>query len=65
MFPYTRQRRTSESSKNRNLLESPTKESGTNAESRRVAIYAHEDADAVSNELTLDDFGGRSDALGG
>lgn len=65
MSSYARQRRTSDSSKIRNLLESPTKEGGTNAESRRMATYALEDADAVSNELTLDDFGGRSDALGG
>lgn len=47
------------------LLESPRAEEGTAVKVRTVRVPSSEEAASLSSMPTLDDFGGRSDALGG
>jgi hypothetical protein len=60
-------RRASELSSLTYTIKEPADRAGSDSKSRKTPVHASE-VDAVSfisTELTLDDFGGRSDALGG
>jgi hypothetical protein len=46
-------------------MKAPADGVGSGSESRKTAVHASEVDAAISIEPTLDDFGGRSDALGG
>jgi hypothetical protein len=65
MFSYGNTNRVQE----RRSLVSASKAAGdaikTDGNTKGVAVHAGEDSDNAVAVLTLDDFGGRSDALGG
>ena len=65
MFPYANTNRVWE----RRSLTSASRTAGDavkpESNPKRVAAHASEDSDTAVAILTLDDFGGRSDALGG
>jgi hypothetical protein len=65
MPSYTHRGTTSESSRLGSPVKSPTKEVGSDSEPRKTAVQMSEVNAAFSTEPTLEDFGGRSDALGG
>jgi len=65
MPSYPHRRRGSELSRLRSPLKSPADGVGSDSESRKTAMHASEVNAALSTEPTLEDFGGRSDALGG
>jgi hypothetical protein len=65
MSSYPRWRRASQSSKLSYTIKSSHDEVKTDYDTKKVAVHSSADDAAISNELTLDDFGGRSDALGG
>jgi hypothetical protein len=65
MLSYPHRRRASELSRLSSPLKSPTDGLGSDSESRKTGVPASEVNAALSTEPTLDDFGGRSDALGG
>jgi hypothetical protein len=57
--------RTSRPSRHGHLVKSPGADQGAAVEFRTVGVPATEEAAGPSTRPTLDDFGGRSDALGG
>jgi hypothetical protein len=65
MPSYTRRRKASESSQLRPPIQSPAEGVGSDAESLKTAGPASQPGAALVTEPTLEDFGGRSDALGG
>jgi hypothetical protein len=65
MPSYTHRGSTAESRRLSSPLKSPTKGVGSEPQSRKTAVDASEVNAALATEPTLEDFGGRSDALGG
>jgi hypothetical protein len=65
MPSYTYRRAPSESCSLRGPTKSPADSVRSDPRSRKTAAHASEVDDAMSTTPTLDDFGGRSDALGG
>jgi hypothetical protein len=57
--------RSSRPSRHGHLVKSPGVEAGAAVEVRTVGVPSTEEAVGPSARPTLDDFGGRSDALGG
>jgi hypothetical protein len=65
MPSYTHRKRDFELSRLSYPMKAPDDGAGSGAESRKTAVRASEVDAVISIEPTLDDFGGRSDALGG
>ena len=65
MPSYTHRGITSELSRISSPPKSPTDPVGSDSESRKTAVPASEVDSALLTRPTLEDFGGRSDALGG
>jgi hypothetical protein len=65
MPSYTSRRRASELSRLSHPIQSPADGFRSDSKSRKTAVHASEVDAAMSTKPTLDDFGGRSDALGG
>ena len=65
MPSYTHRRTTCELSRLSSPLKSPTDRVASDFESRKTAVPASEVNTSLLTEPTLEDFGGRSDALGG
>jgi hypothetical protein len=67
MSSYTRPRRAAVSSRLSRTYTVKVGDDGMRADqdAKMVAVHASENDAALATELTLDDFGGRSDALGG
>jgi hypothetical protein len=65
MYAYPRSRRTLELKRPHFSIKSSDGETPIDYDTRRVAPHLLEQHAAMARELTLDDFGGRSDALGG
>lgn len=65
MRTFPPRERTFGSSRKGNLVKSPRADEGASAEVRTVRLPSTEESSAPSSTPTLDDFGGRSDALGG
>jgi hypothetical protein len=65
MPSYTYRRRASELSGLSHPIESPADGVRSDSKSRKTAVHAPEVDASISTKPTLDDFGGRSDALGG
>jgi hypothetical protein len=57
--------RASRPSRDRHSVYSPRADRGAAVELKSVLVHATEEAAGPSDRPTLDDFGGRSDALGG
>jgi hypothetical protein len=65
MYAYTRSRRTLELKRPHFSVKPADGETPLDYDTRRVATHLLEAHAVMARELTLDDFGGRSDALGG
>jgi hypothetical protein len=65
MSTYTSRRRAPESSRLSYIIKSAADEVRADHDAKKVAVHSSHDDAAPASELTLDDFGGRSDALGG
>jgi hypothetical protein len=65
MNSYSPSRSARESSKLRNPIRVADRDSRVDHERKRATAFAIECGRIAFRELTLDDFGGRSDALGG
>jgi hypothetical protein len=65
MPSYTYRRTASDLSGLNDTVKSPTDGVGSDSRSRKLLVYASEVDARMSTKPTLDDFGGRSDALGG
>jgi hypothetical protein len=65
MSSYTYRRSASELSGLNHPVKSPTDGVRSDSKSRKTLVHASEIDAAIATRPTLDDFGGRSDALGG
>jgi hypothetical protein len=65
MSSYTRRSKGSDLSRFRNSVKSAADELRTDHDAKNAALQSSEKDSAFASGLTLDDFGGRSDALGG
>ncbi len=65
MPSYTYRRRASELSRLSHPIKPPADGVRSDSKSRKTSVHALEVDAAMSTKPTLDDFGGRSDALGG
>ena len=65
MSSYTRRSEASDSSRFRYTVKSAADELRTDHDAKKAAVQSSEKDAAFASGLTLDDFGGRSDALGG
>ncbi len=65
MPSYPQRKRGSELSRLSYPIKASADGIGSGSEPRKTAVHASEVDAAISIEPTLDDFGGRSDALGG
>ena len=66
MSSYTRQIRTSDSRTRRLIIESANDDTKIDRKAKKAAVhFSKKDLRSTAAALTLDDFGGRSDALGG
>jgi hypothetical protein len=65
MPPSPFRQRASRPSRHGHLVKSPGADEGAAVEVRTVGVPSAEEAAGPSTRPTLDDFGGRSDALGG
>lgn len=65
MSSYTRRTRALDLSRISYATKSVDHEAKADSDTKKMAEHASENDAAIASELTLDDFGGRSDALGG
>jgi len=65
MISYPRSKRALESNRLSYAINSADRETKAEHDTKMVAAHSPAIDSVVSRELTLDDFGGRSDALGG
>jgi hypothetical protein len=65
MSSYTRRISVSDLSRFRYTVKSADDELRADCDAKREAVHSSEKDTDLAAELTLDDFGGRSDALGG
>ena len=65
MSLYPRRKRDSQSSRLSDPIKSTEDQVKVDSDTKKVAVRPWEYGPAILAELTLDDFGGRSDALGG
>jgi hypothetical protein len=65
MHTNTHQNRASDSKGLGSGIQSTSGEFKADLDARKVAVHSSEKVTDIAGGLTLDDFGGRSDALGG
>jgi hypothetical protein len=65
MSPHTRGRRALALNRLNYAIKSAGDETKAGFDTKMLAVLLSDDNTAIASELTLDDFGGRSDALGG
>jgi hypothetical protein len=65
MYPYMRRKEISDVRRPNARIKLMRDKPKTESSTRKIAFSTSEKGAEIDNELTLDDFGGRSDALGG